>query len=439
MRLVLSAVVGCVVAGCRAPELPHATVSFQKGQLHVHSNHSGDSETPPEEVARWYRDRGYDFIVFTDHNVVTSLANPPPNLLVIPGVELTQNLATCNPSPPGQPSGPCLLHLNALFVTPPDPPQLRWRPSSDQRHALYADAIAATKQLGGIAQLNHPNFHWGADAALIAELVRDDGLRLFEVANQSSDVANEGDATHASTEQLWDTVLASGLHLYGTATDDAHQYDGRGPDLGDRGWIMVRSSHDPDAIRAAIESGDFYATTGAMVHSVDRTGDALAIELDTPADITCIANGRPTAPIRARHASCAIPRGGYARATIKDANGKRAWIQPVWSPEVLGDPIRRHILESLADGERTSGELVEIVERKFTVSQSGVSQHLKVLRENGFATVRHEGTRRVYSLDTAALRDIDAWLERFRGFWAHRLDALATEVARGKRARRGER
>ena len=104
--------------------------------------------------------------------------------------------------------------------------------------------------------------------------------------------------------------------------------------------------------------------------------------------------------------------------------------------DVLGDPVRRHILESLAEGERTSGELVEIVERKFTVSQSGVSQHLKVLRENGFAIVRHEGTRRVYSLDTVALRDVDAWLERFRRFWEHRLDALATEIARGKRARR---
>jgi DNA-binding transcriptional ArsR family regulator len=104
--------------------------------------------------------------------------------------------------------------------------------------------------------------------------------------------------------------------------------------------------------------------------------------------------------------------------------------------DVLGDPVRRHILESLVDGERTAGELVELVQRTFTVSQSGVSQHLKVLRENGFATVRNEGTRRAYSLDTTALRDVDAWLAQFRRFWAHRLDALATEVARGKRARR---
>jgi DNA-binding transcriptional ArsR family regulator len=104
--------------------------------------------------------------------------------------------------------------------------------------------------------------------------------------------------------------------------------------------------------------------------------------------------------------------------------------------DVLGDPVRRHILESLVDGERTSGELVELVDRKFAVSQSGVSQHLKVLRDNGFATVRNEGTRRMYTLDTTALRDVDAWLAQFRRFWEHRLDALATEVARGKRARR---
>jgi DNA-binding transcriptional ArsR family regulator len=104
--------------------------------------------------------------------------------------------------------------------------------------------------------------------------------------------------------------------------------------------------------------------------------------------------------------------------------------------DVLGDPVRRYVLETLVHGQRTSGELVEIVERRFTVYQSGVSQHLKVLRENGFSTVRSEGTRRVYSLDTTALQDVDAWVSQFRQFWEHRLDALATEVVRGKRARR---
>src|SRR5688500_20243093 len=100
--------------------------------------------------------------------------------------------------------------------------------------------------------------------------------------------------------------------------------------------------------------------------------------------------------------------------------------------DVLGDPIRRRILELLAEREHASGEVVEVIAADFGISQAGVSQHLKVLREAGFAQVRPEGTRRIYVLDTAPLRDIDDWLERFRIFWPHKLDALATEVARGK-------
>ncbi|MFG2027557.1 ArsR/SmtB family transcription factor [Streptomyces sp. NPDC048825] len=104
--------------------------------------------------------------------------------------------------------------------------------------------------------------------------------------------------------------------------------------------------------------------------------------------------------------------------------------------DVLGDPVRRRILELLADGEMSSGEVSEVIRREFGISQPGVSQHLKVLRENGFATVRPEGTRRLYAVDSEPLRDIDAWLDRFRRFWTPPLEALATELARGKRERR---
>ena len=103
--------------------------------------------------------------------------------------------------------------------------------------------------------------------------------------------------------------------------------------------------------------------------------------------------------------------------------------------DVLGDPVRRRILELLAEREHTSGEVVEVISAEFGISQAGVSQHLKVLRDAGFAQVRPEGTRRVYALDATPLRDIDDWLERFRVFWPVRLDALATEIARGKKAR----
>ncbi|MFF9813160.1 ArsR/SmtB family transcription factor [Streptomyces sp. NPDC014006] len=104
--------------------------------------------------------------------------------------------------------------------------------------------------------------------------------------------------------------------------------------------------------------------------------------------------------------------------------------------DVLADPVRRRILELLAEGEMTAGAVADVVRVEFGISQPGVSQHLKVLRENGFATVRAAGARRLYAVDSEPLRDIDAWLDRFRRFWTPHLDALATELARGRRERR---
>ena len=103
--------------------------------------------------------------------------------------------------------------------------------------------------------------------------------------------------------------------------------------------------------------------------------------------------------------------------------------------DVLGDPVRRRILELLAGDELASGDVVEVIAEEFGISQAAVSQHLKVLRESGFATVRAEGTRRLYQLDPGPLEEVDAWLGHFRGFWTQRLMALGTEIARGKKKR----
>jgi DNA-binding transcriptional ArsR family regulator len=104
--------------------------------------------------------------------------------------------------------------------------------------------------------------------------------------------------------------------------------------------------------------------------------------------------------------------------------------------DVLGDPIRRRILELLADGALTAGAITGIIQAEFGISQPAVSQHLRVLRDSGFASVRPEGTRRLYAVDSAPFREMDAWLDHFRQFWDQRLDSLATELARGKRERR---
>lgn len=104
--------------------------------------------------------------------------------------------------------------------------------------------------------------------------------------------------------------------------------------------------------------------------------------------------------------------------------------------DVLGDPVRRRILELLAAGEHSSGDIVAIAQREFGISQPAVSQHLRVLRDSGFANVRVEGARRIYRVEAAPMKAVDAWLDQFRVFWDRRLDALATEVARGKRQRK---
>jgi DNA-binding transcriptional ArsR family regulator len=101
--------------------------------------------------------------------------------------------------------------------------------------------------------------------------------------------------------------------------------------------------------------------------------------------------------------------------------------------DVLGDPVRRRILELLADGEQPAGAVTAVIQAEFAISQPAVSQHLRVLRENGFTTVRAAGTRRLYAVDDRPLQQIHDWLQRF---WNQRLDALGTELARGKRERR---
>jgi DNA-binding transcriptional ArsR family regulator len=100
--------------------------------------------------------------------------------------------------------------------------------------------------------------------------------------------------------------------------------------------------------------------------------------------------------------------------------------------QALADPSRRTMLEILRDHEATAGELADAL----PIARPGVSRHLRVLREVGLVDVRHDAQRRIYSLRPEALIEVDEWLEDYRALWHNRLDALHTEIARGKKARR---
>lgn len=101
--------------------------------------------------------------------------------------------------------------------------------------------------------------------------------------------------------------------------------------------------------------------------------------------------------------------------------------------DVLSDPVRRRTLELIAQRERASGEIVKVVEAEFGITQSAVSQHLRILRNSGFALMRKDGARRCYSINPTAFEDVDAWLDRLRRYWGSKMEALATEVTRGNR------
>lgn len=354
-RFVLAALVA-MVGGCDACATPlrpapsalrttsivasaSSSPRFLKGQLHAHTDGSGDSDTPAAEAAAWYADHGFDFVVFTDHNQITEV-RAPAGMLVIRGVELTQNLRRCEPAP--EPGDACLLHVNALF-TGETTGKISLDPSTSlARVELYGGAVDRAIALGGIAQLNHPNFQHGADLEVLVALAAR-GLTLVEIENRALDSDNEGDARHGSTEAMWDAALLRGARVLGTATDDAHHYGdaaaararGETAYTGDRGFVMVRAEKNAAAIRAAIVAGDFHGSTGIQLDRLDLTAESVAVDVrpeGAPATIEILVDGKVAES--ARGASLRFdPRkatGKYLRVRVTDAAGRKAFSQPLW-------------------------------------------------------------------------------------------------------------
>lgn len=318
------------------PTLPSG---FLKGQLHAHSSRSGDSETPPADVRRWYAAHRYDFVVLTDHNVVGALPTDD-GTLVLPGVELTMNPPFCDP--PVRASA-CALHLNALFVDPRSEGRVELDGAAHaekpiRRRDAYVAETARALALGGLPMLCHPNFAFSGPTVEDLLHLEKRGLRLVEIHNESWDSQNEGDDAHPSTEALWDGALARGARLYGTATDDAHHYAdaadlrarGELPFDGDRGFVVVRAERNAQSIRAAIASGDFYASTGLLLTGIERRKDGITLTTAEPADFEVIGRSGTrrergtTLDARLRSAD-----GPYLRVRITQGT-LRAWTQPVF-------------------------------------------------------------------------------------------------------------
>ena len=297
---------------------------WYKGQLHTHTLNS-DGDSTPDDVARWYREHGYNFVAITDHNYLTSVDGlnavhgADDKFLVIKGEEVTDRF------------GEKPIHVNGL-----DPATVIKPPGGNSVVLMVQNMIDAIKSVGGVPSINHPNYGWAISADELAQLQR---TRLFEVFNGHPLVNNVGGGAVPGLEDTWDRILSSGKLLYGIAVDDAHYFkrpeDTSVPRPG-FGWVYVRAPRlDARAIVEALERGEFYSSTGVELESVDASATSLrvAVKVDRLSKYRIQFIGRQgslLADIMTTPATYTFKGDeGYVRAKVMESNGKVAWVQPV--------------------------------------------------------------------------------------------------------------
>ncbi len=313
--------------GAATPAQPAAdrgTWRWYKGNTHTHTLQS-DGDSSPDEVTRWYKERGYHFLVLSDHNVLTPIAElvrahaVPEQFLLVPGEEVTDAF---DKKP---------LHINGLNVERLVEPQHGASVTETVQRNL--DAIRAAR---GVPHINHPNYGWAIAPAELATLER---YRLLEIYNGHPMVNNLGGGDRPGLEEVWDRLLGAGRRVYGIAVDDAHYFkrpwDAMAPRPG-RGWVVVHAPRlEAAALLTSLEAGDFYASTGIELaaYSADRTAIAVTVKPigDTRYRIRLISGGATVETVDGPAARFALSsRRGYARVVVTDSNGATAWGQPVF-------------------------------------------------------------------------------------------------------------
>jgi len=299
-----------------------------RGNMHTHSFWS-DGDDFPEAIAKWYRDRGYQFLVFTDHNTllqkerwvsldkrkeafesltaawpsewietrgegdarevrlktfdeIFSKLAVPQEYLLIQGEEITDRF------------GKLPVHMcasNTLELLPPTGGE--GVADVIQRNLLAAQSRRERSGVKTIVHLNHPNFGYAVTAEQLLPAV---GGAFFEVYNGHPAVNNRGDETHASTERMWDIINSFRLEklklplLYGLATDDGHSYFEKTPGKKaqpGRGWVNVLTSTlTPDALVESLEAGRFYSSSGVALKSISSDGRSLRLEIASEEGVT---------------------------------------------------------------------------------------------------------------------------------------------------------
>lgn len=341
-----------------------ASAAWYRGNTHTHTLNS-DGNVAPDDVVRWYREHGYQFVVITDHEYLTDVAplqalfGAQEQFLVIQGQELTQAVRD-----PKHPDGERQAHVNAINIDRVILPMTSEGVTSKLSRRIYTvsekTSISQTysrnlgliRQAGGVGQVNHPNFRWSVRLEDMLDLPDN---TLFELWNGSLEINNLGGTDNTgqkalSTEALWDALLSRGKRIWGVGADDSHFFahlEETNTAMPGQAWVMVRADHlTPEAISAALARGDFYASNGVTLDDYVASAKEVVIKirqtdtrlpnpnmiLDTRFMTRFIGSGgRVLAEVPGTEPKYVI-RGdeGYVRASITDSNGRRAWTQPVF-------------------------------------------------------------------------------------------------------------
>jgi hypothetical protein len=288
---------------------------FWKGNIHTHSNASDGARTP-EEVCATYREAGYDFLALTDHflakysfPVVDTRPFRTHGFTTILGAELHAPATALGE----------MWHILAVGL----PSDFAPTAAGETGPQLAARAIAA----GAFVAIPHPGWY----ALTTADANSLEGAHAVEVYNHTSQLRTErGDGVY-----LADQLLAEGRRVTLIAVDDAHFVC---PDAFG-GWVMVKArANEPDALLAALKAGQFYATQGPAIHDITWEENSVEITCSPAASIMVLGRGsraaQSVAPFqtRARLSIAALRAGGFARVVVADAQGRRAWSNPIHFP-----------------------------------------------------------------------------------------------------------
>ncbi len=326
-RPVMAALVALVFVSCRAkPEFEVAGFSgmqWFKGNTHTHTTMS-DGDSPPEVVAKWYKDHGYRFLVLSDHNVFTDPATlsklVDAKFLLIPGEELTTGFLL-------KP-----VHVNGLNISRKITPLI-----DVTLVGTIQKNVDAVRAANGVPHINHPNLSWTISPRDLLQINND---KLLEIFNGHPGANNFGGGGWPSMEQVWDHLLTAGREIYGIAVDDAHHFQGEfAPNRSNpgRGWVVVRARNlDAHEIVESLEKGLFYASTGVELDDVIVTPAQIEIRIAKRGDFKFrtefVGNGGKI--LLNSDSNPAIYRLAgnetYVRAKVCNSGGFVAWVQPVF-------------------------------------------------------------------------------------------------------------